>query len=111
MCSISGYGETGPYANMKAYDLLVQAESGLSSVTGTADGPIGGADGFGFVYDGDQHVRFPQVGRTTIGSNVDIGANACVDRGALDETVIQDGAKIDNLGQIAHNVRIGEHTE
>ena len=72
-------------------------------------GVVIGADGFGFVYDGDQHVRFPQVGRAIIGSNVDIGANACVDRGALDETIVQDGAKIDNLCQIAHNVKIGEH--
>ena len=72
-------------------------------------GTVLGADGFGFVFDGERQVKIPQVGNATIGSDVEIGANACVDRGALDETVISDGAKIDNLCQIAHNVQIGAH--
>ena len=68
-----------------------------------------GADGFGFVFDGNRHVKIPQVGRVQVGDDVEIGANACVDRGALDETVISEGAKIDNLCQIAHNVQVGAH--
>ena len=72
-------------------------------------GTVLGADGFGFVFDGTRHVKVPQVGRLTIGDDVEVGANACVDRGALDATVIQSGAKIDNLCQIAHNVQIGAH--
>ena len=73
-------------------------------------GVIMGADGFGFVFDGTQHIKVPQVGHIAIGSDVEVGANSCVDRGALDETVIDDGVKIDNLCQIAHNVKIGSHT-
>ena len=72
-------------------------------------GVILGADGFGFVFDGSRHVKVPQVGHVTIGSDVEVGANTCIDRGALDETVVGDGVKIDNLCQIAHNVRIGTH--
>ena len=73
-------------------------------------GVVLGADGFGFVFDGTRHVKVPQVGHVTIGSDVEIGANSCVDRGALDETVVHEGAKIDNLCQVAHNVQIGTHT-
>ena len=72
-------------------------------------GVVLGADGFGFVFDGTRHVKVPQVGHVTIGSDVEIGANSCVDRGALDETVVNDGTKIDNLCQVAHNVHIGTH--
>lgn len=72
-------------------------------------GTVLGADGFGFVPDGARYEKVPQVGTVIIGSDVDIGSNTCVDRGALDDTVISDGAKIDNLCQIAHNVRVGSH--
>ena len=72
-------------------------------------GVVLGADGFGFVSDGARHVKVPQVGSVEIGSDVEIGANSCVDRAALDETAIGDGVKIDNLCQIGHNVRVGAH--
>ena len=72
-------------------------------------GAVIGSDGFGFVFDGTRHVKIRQVGRTTIGADVEIGANSCIDRGALDETLVDEGVKIDNLCQIAHNVRIGAH--
>ena len=72
-------------------------------------GVVVGADGFGFVFDGTSHVKIPQVGHATIASDVEIGANSCVDRGALDETVVGEGTKIDNLCQVAHNVQIGMH--
>lgn len=66
-----------------------------------------GADGFGFDMIAGRHVRIPQVGRVIIGDDVEIGANACVDRGALADTVIGDGCRIDNLVQVAHNDKLG----
>ena len=72
-------------------------------------GVVIGADGFGYVRDGERgYIKFPQIGTVTIGDDVEIGANTCVDRGALGETRIGNGTKIDNLVQIAHNVQIGE---
>ncbi|MGH9820603.1 MAG: UDP-3-O-(3-hydroxymyristoyl)glucosamine N-acyltransferase [Pyrinomonadaceae bacterium] len=71
-------------------------------------GVVIGADGFGFVRAPDQLVKFPQIGTVVIEDNVEIGANSCVDRGALGETRIGKGTKIDNLVQIAHNVEIGK---
>ena len=73
-------------------------------------GVVIGSDGFGFVFDGERQVKVPQVGLAQIGSDVEIGANACVDRGALDETTVADGVKLDNLCHVGHNVRIGAHT-
>jgi UDP-3-O-[3-hydroxymyristoyl] glucosamine N-acyltransferase len=71
-------------------------------------GAVIGADGFGYVRDGaNGYVKFPQIGTVVIEDNVEIGANTCVDRGALGETRIGRGAKIDNLVQIGHNVRVG----
>ena len=72
-------------------------------------GVIIGADGFGFVFDGQRHLKVPQVGTATLKSDVEIGANSCIDRGAFDETFIDAGAKLDNLCQVAHNVHIGPH--
>ncbi len=72
-------------------------------------GVIIGADGFGYVRDGaNGYVKFPQIGTVEIEDNVEIGANSCIDRGALGETRIGEGTKIDNLVQIAHNVQIGK---
>jgi UDP-3-O-[3-hydroxymyristoyl] glucosamine N-acyltransferase len=69
-----------------------------------------GSDGFGFVpgRDGAPHRKIPHVGRCVIGDDVEIGANSCVDRGSVDDTVIDDGTKIDNLVHIAHNVKVGK---
>src|SRR5215831_13558952 len=72
-------------------------------------GCVIGADGFGFVLDGDHYEKFPQVGRVEIGPNVEIGANSCVDRAALGVTSIGDGTKLDNMVHVAHNCRIGRH--
>lgn len=66
-----------------------------------------GLDGFGFMVINGKHQRIPQVGRVIIGNDVEIGANSCVDRGALDDTVIGDGCRIDNLVQVAHNDKLG----
>lgn len=73
-------------------------------------GAVIGADGFGIAFDEDHWVRVPQVGRVRIGNDVEIGASTTVDRGAMDDTVIEEGVKLDNQIQVAHNVRIGAHT-
>lgn len=73
-------------------------------------GCVIGNDGFGYAEEEGQWVKIPQVGRVVIGNHVDIGSNTTIDRGALDDTVIEDGVKLDNLVQVAHNVRIGAHT-
>jgi UDP-3-O-[3-hydroxymyristoyl] glucosamine N-acyltransferase len=73
-------------------------------------GAVIGGDGFGYARDGVRWEKTPQLGRVVIGDDVEIGANTTIDRGALDDTVIERGAKLDNLIHIAHNVRIGEDT-
>ena len=67
-----------------------------------------GQDGFGFFMSAQGHTKIPQLGRVIIGNDVEIGANTCVDRGALGDTVIGDGARLDNLIQIGHNVHTGK---
>jgi len=73
-------------------------------------GVVIGADGFGFARDGARWVKVPQLGCVVIGDDVEIGANSAIDRGALSDTVIGDGVKLDNLIQVAHNVQIGANT-
>ena len=73
-------------------------------------GVVIGADGFGFAKDGERWVKIEQLGAVRIGNDVEIGANTCIDRGALQDTVIEDGVKLDNLIQIGHNVRVGRNT-
>jgi UDP-3-O-[3-hydroxymyristoyl] glucosamine N-acyltransferase len=73
-------------------------------------GSVIGADGFGHAPDADGYVKVPQVGAVRIGNDVEIGSNSTVDRGAIEDTVVEDGVKIDNLVQVGHNVHIGAHT-
>ncbi|MEK9802608.1 MAG: UDP-3-O-(3-hydroxymyristoyl)glucosamine N-acyltransferase [Curvibacter sp.] len=73
-------------------------------------GVVIGADGFGFAKDGERWEKIEQLGAVRIGDDVEIGANTCIDRGALNDTVIEDGVKLDNLIQIGHNVRVGRNT-
>jgi UDP-3-O-[3-hydroxymyristoyl] glucosamine N-acyltransferase len=73
-------------------------------------GAVIGADGFGMARDGERWTKIPQVGGVVIGDDVEIGANTTIDRGALENTIIEDGVKLDNQIQIGHNVRIGAHT-
>ena len=73
-------------------------------------GAVIGSDGFGYAEEAGVWLKIPQVGRVIIHANVDIGANTTVDRGALDDTVIEEGVKLDNLIQIGHNCIIGAHT-
>jgi UDP-3-O-[3-hydroxymyristoyl] glucosamine N-acyltransferase len=73
-------------------------------------GVVIGADGFGFALFEGQWEKIEQLGAVRIGNDVEIGANTCIDRGALDDTVIEDGVKLDNLVQIGHNVHVGANT-
>jgi UDP-3-O-[3-hydroxymyristoyl] glucosamine N-acyltransferase len=73
-------------------------------------GAVIGADGFGIAPQAGRWIKIPQTGRVVIGDDVEVGANTTIDRGALDDTVIEDGVKLDNQIQIAHNVSIGAHT-
>ena len=92
-------------ANVAVYHDCVVGERTLLH-----SGVVIGADGFGFAQEDGRWVKVPQVGRVVIGNDVEIGANTTVDRGALDDTIIEDGVKLDNQIQIGHNVRIGAHT-
>ena len=71
-------------------------------------GAVLGSDGFGFANEGGKWIKIPQLGRVVVGDRVEIGANTTIDRGALEDTVIGDGVKLDNLVHIAHNVSLGE---
>src|SRR5688572_15394616 len=73
-------------------------------------GVVIGADGFGMAMEEGRWLKVPQIGRVVIGNDVEIGANTTVDRGAMDDTLIEDGVKLDNHIQVGHNVRIGAHT-
>jgi UDP-3-O-[3-hydroxymyristoyl] glucosamine N-acyltransferase len=73
-------------------------------------GAVIGADGFGFVWDNDAYMKVPQLGAVQIGNNVEIGANTTIDRGAIGDTIVGNGVKLDNLVQIGHSDHIGEHT-
>lgn len=73
-------------------------------------GVVIGADGFGIAQDQDEWVKVPQLGRVVIGNDVEIGACTTIDRGAIEDTVIEDGVKLDNQIQIGHNVHIGAYT-
>lgn len=90
-------------------NVFVEDNSTIGSNVILHSGVCVGADGFGYVRDGaDGYIKFPQIGTVVIEDNVEIGANTCIDRGALGETRIGEGTKIDNLVQIAHNVQIGK---
>lgn len=73
-------------------------------------GAVIGADGFGLAPDAGEWIKVPQLGSVRIGNDVEIGANTTVDRGAIEDTIVGDGVKLDNQIQIAHNVQVGAHT-
>ena len=92
------------HPNVTVYD---NVDIGRGSVLHS--GCVIGADGFGYVMEGESWHKFPQVGRVEIGDFVEIGANSCVDRAALGVTLIGEGTKLDNMVHVAHNCRIGRH--
>ncbi len=73
-------------------------------------GVVIGSDGFGLANDNGRWIKVKQVGKVVLGDDVEIGANTTIDRGAIEDTILEDGVKLDNLVQVAHNVRIGAHT-
>jgi UDP-3-O-[3-hydroxymyristoyl] glucosamine N-acyltransferase len=110
-CSVGDHSSLGSgtvlYAHVTLYH-RVQVGDGVILHSGV----VIGADGFGFVPDEatGHWYKIPQLGGVRIGHAVEIGANTTIDRGALEDTIIEEGVKLDNLIQIAHNVRIGAHT-
>ena len=88
--------------------VAIYAGTTLGARTIVHSGARIGCDGFGYVFRDGAHTKIPHVGRCIIGDDVEIGANTTIDRGSIDDTVIGNGTKIDNLVHIAHNVRIGE---
>jgi len=93
------------YANVTIYN---DVQVGRNAIIHS--GVVAGSDGFGMANDSGSWVKVPQLGTVIIGDDVEIGANTTIDRGALDDTVIGNGVKLDNQIQIAHNVHIGDHT-
>ncbi len=93
------------YANVSIYHGVNIGESCILHA-----GVVVGSDGFGYARDGDVWVKIPQTGGVRIKNYVEIGANSCVDRGALNDTIIGNGVKIDNLCHVAHNVDFGENS-
>lgn len=73
-------------------------------------GAVIGSDGFGYAWTGNEHMKIPQTGRVVLEDGVEIGANSCIDRGALGDTIIRQGVKLDNLIQIGHNVEVGAYS-
>jgi UDP-3-O-[3-hydroxymyristoyl] glucosamine N-acyltransferase len=108
-CHLGDGAEVGANTWLKARVTLAEAcrigERGIVHA-----GAVIGADGFGFAPHQGRWEKIEQLGAVRIGDDVEIGANTCIDRGALDDTVLGNGVKLDNLVQIGHNVQIGDHT-
>ncbi|MBL8351247.1 MAG: UDP-3-O-(3-hydroxymyristoyl)glucosamine N-acyltransferase [Burkholderiaceae bacterium] len=112
---IGPHGHVGAGATVgEATRLAARVTLGEACVIGARGilhpGAVIGADGFGFAPSQGTWVKIEQLGAVRIGDDVEIGANTCIDRGALGDTVIEDGVKLDNLIQVGHNVRIGAHS-
>jgi UDP-3-O-[3-hydroxymyristoyl] glucosamine N-acyltransferase len=112
---IGAHGVIGPNARIGAGTRLaprvtVGAGCSIGARGIVHSGVVIGADGFGFAPTEGRWEKIEQLGNVRIGDDVEIGANTCIDRGALDDTVIENGVKLDNLIQIGHNVRIGAHS-
>ena len=108
-CIITAPCFIGAYANLIARVSIVGPTS-LGERVIVHPGAVIGSDGFGLANDQGVWEKIPQLGRVIIGNDVEIGANTTIDRGALQDTVIDDGVKLDNQIQVAHNVKIGAHT-
>ncbi len=90
--------------------VVVYPDCRLGSRVILHSGVVIGADGFGIAEDHGRWLKIPQIGRVIVGDDVEIGANTTIDRGAIDDTVIEEGVKLDNQIQIGHNCRVGAHT-
>jgi UDP-3-O-[3-hydroxymyristoyl] glucosamine N-acyltransferase len=112
---IGSHAAIGMRARIGAHTRLASRVTiGFDCVVGARcifhSGVVIGADGFGFAPVQGQWEKIEQLGAVVIGDDVEIGANTCVDRGALGDTVLEEGVKLDNLVQIGHNVRVGAHS-
>ena len=107
---VIGYGSRIGAGSRLVANVTVCHGSRLGKRVVLHPGVVIGSDGFGLANDGGNWVKVPQLGGVIIGDDVDIGANTTVDRGALDDTIIEHGVKLDNQIQVAHNVYIGAHT-
>lgn len=108
-CVVQDHAQIGDDSVLES-NVAVYHSCSIGQRCSIAAGAVIGADGFGFANDNGRWVRIPQIGRVVIGDDVAIGANTTIDRGALDDTVIEEGVKLDNLIQIGHNCRIGAHS-
>jgi UDP-3-O-[3-hydroxymyristoyl] glucosamine N-acyltransferase len=108
-CSVGAHARIGAHTRLAGH-VSFGARCTIGERGIVHAGAVIGADGFGFAPVQGRWEKIEQLGAVRIGDDVEIGANTCIDRGALDDTVIEDGVKLDNLIQIAHNVRIGAHT-
>ena len=108
-CSIGAHGLIGDDCLLHP-NVTLYANCRLGHRVILHSGSVIGSDGFGLAWDDDHWLKVPHIGGVVIEDDVEIGANTTVDRGALDDTLIERGAKLDNLIQVAHNVRIGAHT-
>lgn len=108
-CVVSPGSSIGPHTRLVS-GVTVGTNCHIGARCLLHPGVVIGADGFGFANDGGLWIKIEQLGGVRVGDDVEIGANSCIDRGALDDTVIGDGVKIDNLVQVGHNVQIGDHS-
>jgi UDP-3-O-[3-hydroxymyristoyl] glucosamine N-acyltransferase len=108
-CVIGENAKIGPGTVLHAR-VTVYARCLIGARSIVHSGAVIGADGFGFALDDGRWLKIAQIGRVVIGDDVEIGANTTIDRGAIEDTVIEDGVKLDNQIQIGHNCRIGAHS-
>jgi UDP-3-O-[3-hydroxymyristoyl] glucosamine N-acyltransferase len=109
LCVVEAGAVIGPHTELKSRVTLGERCS-VGARCLIHSGVVIGADGFGFAPNAGTWEKIEQLGAVRIGDDVEIGANTCIDRGALEDTVIEDGVKLDNLIQIGHNVHVGAHT-
>ena len=108
-CHIGRGAHVGEETRLSAH-VVVAHDCRLGQRCRVHAGAVIGADGFGYARDGERWQKVPQLGAVIVGDDAEIGANTTIDRGALDDTVIGVGVKLDNQVHVAHNVRIGDHT-
>lgn len=108
-CVVGADAQIGPGTRLVA-NVSIGRGVRLGSRVLVHPGAVIGADGFGIAREPEGWIKVPQVGSVRVGDDVEIGANTTIDRGAIEDTIIEEGVKLDNLIQVAHNVRIGAHT-
>lgn len=108
-CTVEDFSEIGEGSRLDAH-VTIYHHCKLGKRVRIASGVVIGSDGFGFANQKGTWHKVPQLGAVIIGDDVDIGANTSIDRGAIEDTIIENGVKLDNLIQIGHNVRIGANT-